>query len=98
MQFRAKHGNALEDAYNSDMFDKSSNRFKDSANGTLIYIHGNKRLYIIMDNELVPVTPAKREIIEFKCKNCSQSLHTSENSSVVRCEYCDSVYDVDNWR
>ena len=67
----------------------------DLANGSFIFCYETDRLYIKVHDDIVGITPKKREIVEFKCKNCGSPM--SGSGSIVKCEYCGSVYDVDNW-
>ena len=72
-------------------------KFKGENVGIFVYCKENNRLYLVWSGEVVPVYPARRKIMELKCKNCGQPMTTSEYSSLVKCEYCGSVYDIDNW-
>jgi hypothetical protein len=65
-------------------------------NGTFIFCYETDRLYIKMHDEIIGITPAKRNIRELKCKNCGAPI-TIKNASIVKCDYCGSVYDIDNW-
>lgn len=64
------------------------------ANGTFVFCYETGRLYIKIHDDLIGITPKKRKIVEFKCKNCGSPM--SGSGSIVKCDYCGSVYDVDN--
>lgn len=70
----------------------------DQPNGTFIFNDETERLYIKMNDKFIGVTPKKRStsIFEFKCKNCGASLSATGDESIVKCNYCGSVYDIDN--
>ena len=69
--------------------------------GTIMICKDNNRVYIKTHGEIIGISPAKRktrdkrEIRELKCKNCGAPLTIKNNTSIIKCEYCGSVYDID---
>ena len=70
--------------------------------GTIMICKDNNRVYTKMHGEIIgiPSAPAKRKIRELrdlKCKNCGAPITIKNNTSITKCEYCGSVYTIDNW-
>lgn len=67
-------------------------------NGTIIVCPDVERLYIKLGDKLMPMTPSRKaRHIEYKprkCVCCGAPL-TDMNRFVVKCEYCGTIYDVD---
>ena len=66
-------------------------------NGSLIWCDETERLYIAMKDKVIGITPGKRDIVELKCKNCGSPLPVDGISSIVTCEHCKSIYDIDDF-
>ena len=65
-------------------------------NGTIIICPDVERMYVKLGDKLMPMTPSAR-YIEYKprkCVCCGAPL-TDINRFVVKCEYCGTIYDVD---
>ena len=66
--------------------------------GTFIFAEDTERLYIKMKGKILGITPKHRSIVELRCNNCGATLsNKSDFGSIVQCEFCGSVYDVDSW-
>ena len=48
--------------------------------------------------KVIGITPAKREARQIKCQSCGAPIKITGNSSIVSCEFCRSVYDVDSFK
>jgi hypothetical protein len=67
-------------------------------NGTFIFNDESERLYIVMKNKLIGITPKHRELLHLQCKSCGAPLsEKSMYGSIIKCEHCGSVYDIDNF-
>ena len=66
------------------------------ADGSFVWCSENKRFYLKMDGELYGITAPERNLRKLECKSCGASLAINPHSpSLVKCEYCGSVYDID---
>ena len=67
-------------------------------NGTIIVCPDVERLYVKLEDKLMPMTPSRKaRHIEYKprkCVCCGAPL-TDMSNFVVKCEYCGTIYDVD---
>ena len=74
------------------------NRQKDILNGSIIVCSDVSRMYVKMNNKILPMTPKwTTKYTVRKCINCGAPLDNNGNF-VVKCDYCGSVYDVDEER
>lgn len=70
--------------------------------GDFVFCDENNRLYLKMHGDLIGVTPPERKnkinITGLSCKSCGAPLKPNFlHGSIVQCEYCGSVYDIDIW-
>lgn len=71
-------------------------------NGTFIFTVDTERFYIKMNDKIVAITPSKEEL-EYRakvtpllCPCCSAPLKVNGVSSMVKCDHCDTVSDIDS--
>lgn len=78
--------------------------WRSEPNGSIIVCTDHPRMYIKLDNKLLPMSPAIEEIenaIKMKprtCKNCGAPLEINKNgfeSILIYCPYCNTFYDID---
>ena len=74
------------------------NKQKDMLNGSIIVCPDVSRMYVKMDDKILPMTPkwTKKYTLK-KCVCCGAPLPQTDNF-IVKCEYCGNVYDVDEER
>ena len=68
-------------------------------NGAIVVCTDVSRMYVKLDDKLLPMTPPWNKNIQYharKCVNCGATLVNTENRFIVKCEYCDTIYDIDN--
>ena len=66
--------------------------------GSFVFCDENDRFYIKMHSNLIGITPKKQNVKGLKCNSCGASLEPNFlHGSIVKCEYCGSVYDIDTW-
>ena len=72
------------------------------SNGTFIFTDDTERTYIKMNDHIIAITPSKEEL-EYRakvtpllCPCCSAPLKVNGVSSMVKCDHCDTVSDIDS--
>ena len=65
-------------------------------NGSIIVCPDVERMYVKLNDKLMPMTPSRnaRYIKPRKCVCCGAPL-TDTDKFVVKCEYCGTIYDID---
>jgi DNA-directed RNA polymerase subunit RPC12/RpoP len=80
----------------------NEDNIKNCGNGSFVFCEENERMYIIMKDKLIGITPSKNDIEQRKrrkvnCCNCGGLLPKQEEySSVIECPYCGSIQDIED--
>lgn len=70
----------------------------DILNGSIIVCSDVSRMYVKMDDKILPMTPkwSKKYTLK-KCICCGAPLPKTDDF-IVKCEYCGNIYDADDER
>ena len=77
-----------------DYMYSNQDRIKD---GSFIFVNGNDKLYLKMNGRIVGISDFKRLKRRTVCECCGGVLPAVDKfESVVKCEYCGAIQDVDD--
>lgn len=65
--------------------------------GTFVFCNDTDRFYVKMHGDLIGITPKRRAPVKLQCTSCGAPLEVDGRASIVKCNHCGSVFDIDSW-
>ena len=75
------------------------NKYFRNFHGFIVYCEETEKAYLIINDKILAITSVINKSVEgLKCPHCNEILSNKFiHGSIVLCEHCGSVYDIDNF-